>query len=127
MLMGVNVDATARLGDVTGLCVIASGGVAGIKDIELLKEHEHYNIDGVVVGQALYTGNLDLRQAVELGHQPLRRRSAGIIPYRNTERGQEFLLLFNLFLSNGNSRAGACAPVRAIWNAPAVNLKKRRG
>jgi phosphoribosylformimino-5-aminoimidazole carboxamide ribotide isomerase len=97
MLMGVNVDATARLGDVTGLCVIASGGVAGIKDIELLKDHEHYNIDGVIVGQALYTGKLDLRQAVELGHQPLRRRSAGIIPYRNTERGPEFLLLFNLF------------------------------
>jgi phosphoribosylformimino-5-aminoimidazole carboxamide ribotide isomerase len=97
LLMGVNVDATARLGDVTGLNVIASGGVASIKDIELLKAHEHYNIDGVIVGQALYTGNLDLRQAVEVGHQPLRRRSAGIIPYRNTEHGPEFLLLFNLF------------------------------
>jgi phosphoribosylformimino-5-aminoimidazole carboxamide ribotide isomerase len=97
MLMGVNVDATARLGDITGLKVIASGGVAGIKDIELLKAHEHYNIDGVIVGQALYTGNLDLRHAVEIGHEPLRRRSAGIIPFRNTDHGPEFLLLFNLF------------------------------
>jgi phosphoribosylformimino-5-aminoimidazole carboxamide ribotide isomerase len=97
LLMGVNVDATARLGDVTGLSVIASGGVAGIKDIELLKAHEHYNIDGVIVGQALYTGNLDLRRAVEVGHERLRRRSAGIIPYRQTEHGPEFLLLFNLF------------------------------
>jgi len=97
MLMGVNVDATARLGDVTGLNVIASGGVAGLRDIELLKGHEHYNIDGVVVGQALYTGNLDLRRAIEVGHEPLRRRSAGIIPYRKTEHGPEFLLLFNLF------------------------------
>jgi len=97
MLMGVNTDATARLGDVTGLNVIASGGVAGIRDIELLKAHEHYNIDGVIVGQALYTGNLDLRRAIEVGHEPLRRRSAGIIPYRKTEHGPEFLLLFNLF------------------------------
>jgi len=97
MLMGVNVDASARLGDVTGLNVIASGGVAGIRDIELLKAHEHYNIDGVIVGQALYTGNLDLRRAIEVGHEPLRRRSAGIIPYRKTEHGPEFLLLFNLF------------------------------
>jgi phosphoribosylformimino-5-aminoimidazole carboxamide ribotide isomerase len=97
MLMGVNVDATARLGDITGLSVIASGGVAGIKDIELLKAHEHYNIDGVIVGQALYTGNLDLRRAIEVGHEPLRRRSAGIIPYRTTDHGPEFLLLFNLF------------------------------
>jgi phosphoribosylformimino-5-aminoimidazole carboxamide ribotide isomerase len=97
MLMGVNVDMTARLGDVTGLNVIASGGVSGIHDIELLKAHEHYNIDGVIVGQALYTGNLDLRQAIAVGHEPLRRRSAGIIPYRSTEHGPEFLLLFNIF------------------------------
>lgn len=97
MLSGVNIDATARLGDITGLRVIASGGVAGIKDIELLKAHEHYNIDGVIVGQALYTGNLDLARAVEVGHEPLRRRSAGIVPYRRGETGPEFLLLFNLF------------------------------
>jgi phosphoribosylformimino-5-aminoimidazole carboxamide ribotide isomerase len=97
MLMGVNVEGSARLGDVTGLNVIASGGVAGIQDIEQLKAHEHYNIDGVIVGQALYTGNLDLRRAVEIGHEPLRRRSAGIIPYRQGQGGPEFLLLFNLF------------------------------
>lgn len=97
MLTGVNVEATARLGDITGLSVIASGGVAGIRDIELLKAHEHYNIDGVIVGQALYTGNLDLPAAIEIGHRPLERRSAGIVPYRHTDRGIEFLLIFNLF------------------------------
>lgn len=98
MLSGVNVEATARLGDVTGLQVIASGGVAGIRDIELLKAREHYNIDGVIVGQALYTGNLDLAHAIAVGHEPLRRRSAGIVPYRYGEHGVEFLLIFNLFL-----------------------------
>ena len=97
LLTGVNVEYTARLGDITGLRVIASGGVAGIRDIELLKAHEHYNIEGVIVGQALYTGNLDLPQAIAIGNQPLRRRSAGIVPYRHTEHGLEFLLLFNLF------------------------------
>lgn len=97
MLSGVNVEATARLGDITGLSVIASGGVAGIRDIELLKAHEHYNIDGVVIGQAIYTGNLDLAAAIDIGHRPLERRSAGIVPYRHTEHGIEFLLIFNLF------------------------------
>lgn len=97
MLSGVNVEMTARLGDVTGLKVIASGGVAGIADIETLKTHEHYNIDGVIVGQAIYTGALDLADAVRMGHQPLTRRSAGFIPLR-WEAGQpEFLLLYNLF------------------------------
>lgn len=97
MLTGVNVEATARLGDITGLSVIASGGVAGIRDIELLKAREHFNIDGVVIGQAIYTGNLDLAAAINIGHRPLKRRSAGIVPYRRTEGRLEFLLIFNLF------------------------------
>lgn len=97
LLTGVNVEATARLGDITGLQVIASGGVAGIDDIRQLKAHEHFNIDGVIVGQAIYTGNLNLADAIEVGHRPLRRRSAGLVPYRKTERGPEFLMIFNLF------------------------------
>ena len=97
MLSGVNIEASSRLGDITGLKVIASGGVANMRDIKLLKHHEHFNIDGVIVGQALYTGNLDLREAIRIGHEPLRRRSAGIVPYRRGSSGPEFLLLFNLF------------------------------
>jgi phosphoribosylformimino-5-aminoimidazole carboxamide ribotide isomerase len=97
MLSGVNVAATARLGDVTGLSVIASGGVAGIADIQALKEHEHFNIGGVIVGQALYTGNLDLPAAIALGHARMRRRSAGLVPYRMSKSGPQFLLLFNSF------------------------------
>ncbi|HRA67896.1 MAG TPA: HisA/HisF-related TIM barrel protein, partial [Caldilinea sp.] len=97
MLSGVDLEMTARLGDVTGLKVIASGGVAGLPDIEALKAHEHYNIDGVIVGQAIYTGALDLAAAIRLGHQPLSRRSAGLIPFRWEEGRPEFLLLYNLF------------------------------
>jgi phosphoribosylformimino-5-aminoimidazole carboxamide ribotide isomerase len=94
---GINIDATARLGDITGLHVIASGEISGVSDIERLKAHEHYNIDGVIVDAALCKGNVDLRSAIELGHEPLRRRSAGIVPYRRGKNGPEFLLLFNLF------------------------------
>lgn len=97
MLAGVNVESTARLGDITGLNVIASGGVAGIDDIASLKAHEYYNIDGVIVGQALYTGKLALGEAIDVGHEALTRRSAGIVPYRMTDHGPQFLLLFNLF------------------------------
>ncbi|MCB0065241.1 MAG: NUDIX domain-containing protein [Caldilineaceae bacterium] len=96
-LGGVNVSATTQLGDLTSLRVIASGGVADIHDIERLKAHEQFNIDGVIVGQSIYTNTLDLAAAVELGHRPLRRQSAGIIPYRYQDEHPEFLLLFNLF------------------------------
>ncbi len=87
MLSGVNVHATATLGDMTGLLVIASGGVAGLDDIHALKRHEHYGIDGVIVGQALYTNALALPAAIEIGKAPRKRRSAGIIPirYRNDD------------------------------------------
>lgn len=97
MLQGVNVEATSRFGDVTGLKVIASGGVAGIEDIEALKGHEHYNIEGVIVGQAIYTGALDLRTAIETARQPLVRVSAGLVPVRKETGGFRFLLLYNLF------------------------------
>lgn len=97
MLSGVNIAMTSRLGDVTGLSVIASGGVADISDIERLKEFEHYNIGGVVVGQALYTGRLNLAEAIQVGRRPLARRSAGIVPIRRTAQGIEFLLIYNHF------------------------------
>lgn len=97
MAHGVNIESSAHLGDITDLSVIAGGEVKGLRDIALLKAHEHYNIDGVVINGALYTGNLTLRDAVAMGHQPLRRRSAGIIPYRRHAGRTEFLLLFNLF------------------------------
>jgi phosphoribosylformimino-5-aminoimidazole carboxamide ribotide isomerase len=109
MLSGVNHVATSRLGDVTGLQVIASGGVANRGDIEILKLHEHYNIEGVVVGQALYTGSLSLAEAIEIGHEPLRRRSAGIVPFRQGANGPEFLLLFNLFFDQWQFPRGGVA------------------
>jgi phosphoribosylformimino-5-aminoimidazole carboxamide ribotide isomerase len=96
-LSGVNVAASARLGDVTDLRVIASGGVGSLDDIERLKAHEHYNIEGVIAGQALYTGHLSLSDALAVAQRPLTRRSAGIVPYRRGVQGIEFLLLFNLF------------------------------
>lgn len=98
MMSGVDLELTARLGDLTGLKVIASGGVAGIKDIEEVKEREHFNIDGVIVGQSLYTGHLDLGRAIEVARQPLSHRSAGIIPVRNEDDEPRFLLLYNCFL-----------------------------
>jgi len=97
MLSGVNLPMTTRMGDLTGLKVIASGGVANLADIEALKTHEHYNIDGVITGQAIYTGTLNLAAAIQVGHRTLRLCSAGLIPFRIEAGKAEFLLLYNLF------------------------------
>lgn len=67
-LSGVNVEATAELARRSGLAVIASGGVRGLADIERLRAADP-GIEGVIVGQALYTGALDLGEALALARQ----------------------------------------------------------
>lgn len=65
MLSGVNVEATAALARETGLLAIASGGVAALEDVVRLKEQAHAGIEGVVIGQALYTGTVSLAEALQ--------------------------------------------------------------
>jgi phosphoribosylformimino-5-aminoimidazole carboxamide ribotide isomerase len=62
MLRGVNLEATVALAAVSPVPVIASGGVAGIADINALINKT--NIEGVITGRALYDGRLDLREAL---------------------------------------------------------------
>ncbi len=66
-LSGVNVSATAALARGSGLKVIASGGVASLADIRALAGFKADGIEGVIVGQALYTGAIDLREAIAAG------------------------------------------------------------
>jgi phosphoribosylformimino-5-aminoimidazole carboxamide ribotide isomerase len=67
MLSGVNVEATAALARATGLRVIASGGVASVDDVRQLKARAADGIEGVIVGQALYTGAISLAEALQVG------------------------------------------------------------
>ncbi len=63
---GVNWEATRVLARSTSIPVIASGGVSKIEDIKQLMELEPDGIIGVIVGRALYTGRLDLEEAIRL-------------------------------------------------------------
>jgi phosphoribosylformimino-5-aminoimidazole carboxamide ribotide isomerase len=64
MLSGVDAAGSAELARQTGLGIIASGGVRDLSDIRLLKKLEPHGVEGVIVGQAIYTGSLDLAEAV---------------------------------------------------------------
>ena len=66
-LTGVNVAATAALARASDLKIIASGGVAGLDDIRALASHASDGIEGVIVGQALYTGAVSLPEALSSG------------------------------------------------------------
>jgi phosphoribosylformimino-5-aminoimidazole carboxamide ribotide isomerase len=64
LLKGVNVTATAALARALTIPVIASGGVGSIKDIDNLIAANEPNIEGVVVGRALYDGRIDVAAAL---------------------------------------------------------------
>ena len=63
MLTGVNWQETSHFAREVGLPVIASGGVKGMEDIMALKKVKSSGIVGLIVGKALYTGDLDLTEA----------------------------------------------------------------
>lgn len=64
MLSGPNFEATGELAAKTGLKIIASGGLATLKDIETLKMMEAAGVEGVITGKALYTGAIQLKDAL---------------------------------------------------------------
>lgn len=66
LLRGVNVPATVALARSVGIPVIASGGVSGMSDIEALVAARDPNIEGVVIGRALYDGRIDASAALAL-------------------------------------------------------------
>lgn len=65
-LEGVNVAATAALAKEARLSVIASGGVKDLADIRALIPYEQQGVEGVITGKALYTGSLNLADALAL-------------------------------------------------------------
>ncbi len=66
LLEGVNVAATVALARAVRIPVIASGGVGGIGDIKSLLAAHEPNIEGVVIGRALYDGRIDSQEVLKL-------------------------------------------------------------
>lgn len=59
---GLNIPATRQLADVSGLDVIASGGVHTMDDVVAARDA---NLAGAIIGRALYEGTVDLEEVVK--------------------------------------------------------------
>ena len=66
MMQGPNIEATRALAEAINIQVIASGGLSSLEDIRRLMEIEQYGVTGVITGKAIYSGAIDLREAVAL-------------------------------------------------------------
>ncbi|MBC7876906.1 MAG: 1-(5-phosphoribosyl)-5-[(5-phosphoribosylamino)methylideneamino]imidazole-4-carboxamide isomerase [Anaerolineales bacterium] len=58
---GLNIVSTRKLADVSGLDVIASGGVHILDDVIAARDA---NLSGTIIGRALYEGTIDLKEAL---------------------------------------------------------------
>jgi phosphoribosylformimino-5-aminoimidazole carboxamide ribotide isomerase len=63
MLTGPNIEAMEKMVKAVKIPVIASGGVSKLADIKALMQIA--DLWGVITGKALYTGSLDLKEAIE--------------------------------------------------------------
>lgn len=66
MKTGPNIDETRLLAESISTPVVASGGVSSIKDIQNLLPLTAVGVVGVIIGRALYTGSLNLKEAIEV-------------------------------------------------------------
>lgn len=63
MLSGPNLTMLNRVAEATSAAVTASGGVASVADLVTLATL-HPRVDGAIVGRALYSGDVDLAEAI---------------------------------------------------------------
>jgi len=66
MMQGPNIEATCALAEAITIPVIASGGVSSLQDIRNLMAVEKSGVTGVITGKAIYTGALNLAEAIAL-------------------------------------------------------------
>ena len=64
-LSGPNMDALRELAESIAIPVIASGGVSSLTDLLSLLSLEPVGVTGAIVGRAIYTGDVDLKEAVK--------------------------------------------------------------
>lgn len=64
MMQGPNIEAIVSLAKASGRTVIASGGVTVTEDLLNLSGHRGDGVGGAIVGKALYTGSIQLADAL---------------------------------------------------------------
>ena len=62
MLNGPNLAALREMAELSGLKIVASGGISSMDDLEQLKTLEPNGVDQAISGKAIYEGKLDLKR-----------------------------------------------------------------
>jgi len=65
MKQSPNFEETVKIADTSNCPVVISGGVSSIEDIKKAKELNNKNIEGIIVGKAIYDGDVTLDELVK--------------------------------------------------------------
>jgi|TARA_E500000075_G_scaffold115983_1_gene113089 phosphoribosylformimino-5-aminoimidazole carboxamide ribotide isomerase len=65
MKQGPSFEETSKVADISNCPVIISGGVSSIDDIKKAKQLNNKNIEGIIVGKAIYDGDINLEELVK--------------------------------------------------------------
>ena len=65
MKKGPNFEETSTIADTSNCPVVISGGVSSIDDIKKARELNNKNIEGIIVGKAIYDGDINLEELAE--------------------------------------------------------------
>ena len=63
---GPNIDETKSIAKISTAPVVVSGGISSIQDVKKIKELKSFNIEGVIVGKAIYDGDIKLNEFKQL-------------------------------------------------------------
>jgi phosphoribosylformimino-5-aminoimidazole carboxamide ribotide isomerase len=64
-MTGPNIEALREIANIVSIPVIASGGVSSITDLLSLLSLEPLGVTDVIVGRAIYTGDINLKEAIQ--------------------------------------------------------------
>ncbi len=62
---GPDIEATNKIAGIAGIPVILSAGISSYEDIERVIANAHPQLQGIIVGRALYEGKVDLAEAIK--------------------------------------------------------------
>ena len=63
---GSNIKETINFSNLTKIPTVISGGVSSIDEVIAIKKSNPPNIEGVIVGKAIYDGNIDIKKLSEI-------------------------------------------------------------
>tara|TARA_B100001540_G_scaffold95563_1_gene86129 strand:- start:1645 stop:2364 length:720 start_codon:yes stop_codon:yes gene_type:complete len=64
--LGPNIKETLNLSKVTKIPIVISGGISSLADVISIKKSKFPNIEGVIIGRAIYDGNIKVKELSEL-------------------------------------------------------------